>query len=133
LRRQCLAAGEGFIFETVMSSVDKIAFIKTARERDYFIRLFFIGTDSPEINAARITRRVLGGGHDVPIPKIISRYFRSISNCEIAAKLVDRLYVYDNSVENASAKLLFRASDGKLAKEYSRIHPWAENIAAAVA
>jgi predicted ABC-type ATPase len=133
LRQQCLAAGDGLIFETVMSSADKIAFIKTAKARGYFIRLFFIGTDSPEINAARITRRVLGGGHDVPIPKIISRYFRSISNCEVAAKLVDRLYVYDNSVENASAKLLFRVSDGKLAKQYSQIHPWADNIAAAVA
>lgn len=38
-----------------------------------FIRFFFVGTNHPSINAARVTRRVLGGEHDAPISKIISR------------------------------------------------------------
>ena len=39
------------------------------------------------------------GGHDVPISKIISRYYKSIENCKAIASVVDRLYVYDNSAE----------------------------------
>jgi len=38
------------------------------------------------------------------------------------------LYVYDNSVEDAFPQLLFRASDGKLIKEYSNINDWAKEI-----
>jgi predicted ABC-type ATPase len=99
-----------------------------AKAAGYFIRLFFIGTDNPQINAARVAMRVMDGGHDVPIPKIINRYYKSILNCAALASLVDRLYVYDNSVEDVFPELLFRASDGKLTKQYADLHDWAENI-----
>lgn len=69
---------------------------------------------------------MLNGGHDVPIPKIISRYDKSIANCIALAPYVDQLYVYDNSIEDAEARLLFRLSTGKLAKRYGEILPnWA--------
>ncbi len=69
------------------------------------------------------------GGHDVPIAKIISRYYKSLLNCEVVAKLVDRLYVYDNSIDGVDAKLLFRLSNGEIAKMYVVNMPeWAENI-----
>ncbi len=70
----------------------------------FFIRLFFVSTASPTINAERVANRVLNGGHDVPIPKIISRYDKSIANCKLLAPIVDRLYVYDNSVEDVDAR-----------------------------
>jgi predicted ABC-type ATPase len=127
-RKDCLANGRSLIFETVFSSPEKIAFIAEAKRLDYFIRLFFIGTDDPSINAQRIVRRVMEGGHGVPIPKIISRYSKSITNCAIVAPFVDRLYVLDNSVDNADAQLLFRAVDGVLAKQYVPVNPWAEII-----
>lgn len=42
---------------------------------------------------------------------------------------VDRLYVYDNSIEDAEARLLFRLSDGALAKRYVEELPnWASTI-----
>jgi len=62
------------------------------------------------------------------ITKIISRYSKSISNCCVAASFVDRLYVYDNSEDYSEAKLLFRASNGKLEKKYQDINKWAIEI-----
>jgi predicted ABC-type ATPase len=112
----------------VLSSEEKLSFIKNAKSKNYFIRLFFIGTDTPEINAARITKRVIEGGHNVPITKIISRYRKSIVNCAAIALELDRLYVYDNSIENKEAKLLFRASNGKLTKKYCEVNDWAKII-----
>ena len=70
----------------------------------------------------------MDGGHDVPIPKIISRYSKSIVNCATLASIVDRLYVYDNSIDNAFPQLLFRASNGQLIKQYADLHDWAEII-----
>ena len=128
LRENCIENSQSLIFETVLSAEDKISFIRKAKKKGYFVRLFFIGTDNPQINAARIALRVMDGGHDVPIPKIISRYYKSIQNCAVLAPVVDRLYVYDNSVENAFPELLFRASEGQLTKQYAPIHDWAEII-----
>lgn len=74
--------------------------------------------------------RVMEGGHDVPIPKIISRYTKSLANCLIASQIADRAYVYDNSVDGDRARLLFRTVDGEIAKSYRSINPWAQEIAA---
>lgn len=129
LREKCLLEKQSFVFETVFSSVDKIEFIHRAKCAGFFIRLFFIATNHPSINASRIAKRVMEGGHDVPITKIISRYYKSISNCRTVAELVDRLYVYDNSIEDTNAEALFRLTNGRLAKQYKENLPlWAKSI-----
>ncbi|MGM9815647.1 MAG: hypothetical protein ACI304_01140, partial [Lepagella sp.] len=52
-----------------------------------------------------------------------------IVNCEAIAGLVDRLYVYDNSIDGRDAKILFRLSNGELEKQYvSDIPNWAKKI-----
>lgn len=128
IREHCLQKKMGILFETVLSAPDKIDFIKRAKDSDYFIRLFFVGTDNPAINAGRIALRVMEGGHDVPISKIVSRFSKSIANCCNVSHIVDRLYVYDNTVDFAEPKLLFRAINGKIEKVYSGINDWAQNI-----
>ena len=129
LREQCLKERKSLIFETVLSVYDKLDYILRAKEAGFFIRLFFVCTSSPVINASRIAGRILAGGHDVPITKIISRYQKSIMNCVIASKFVDRTYVYDNSKDFNEAQLLFRLTEGKLEKQYVDVIPnWANSI-----
>lgn len=125
LREMCLLEYKSLILETVLSSQDKVDFIKRAKEKGYFIRLFFVGTNNPKINASRIAQRVMEGGHDVPISKIISRYSKSIVNCCFVSHIVDRAYIYDNSIEYADPNLLFKVSNSHIAKEYSFVNDWA--------
>ena len=128
-REACLRQGQSLIFETVLSTDSKVDFIRRAHEAGYFIRIFFVSTAHPAINAARIAQRVMEGGHDVPISKIISRYQKSILNCKRVAAIADRVYIYDNSVDDAEARLLFRMTDGKLFKRYTDDIPeWALTI-----
>ncbi|MBR6294416.1 MAG: zeta toxin family protein [Lachnospiraceae bacterium] len=128
-REDCLLAGKSLIFETVLSSDGKVDFIRRAREAGFFIRIFFVATSHPSINASRIAQRVMEGGHDVPITKVISRYSKSILNCKRCVSLADRVYVYDNSIDDADARLLFRMTDGKLFKLYTDDIPeWALTI-----
>ncbi|MBD5199943.1 MAG: AAA family ATPase, partial [Bacteroidales bacterium] len=118
-----------FVFETVFSAQDKIDFVIRAKQAGFFIRIFFISTSNPAINASRIAKRVMEGGHDVPITKIISRYNKSIQNCKTVSSIVDRLYVYDNSIDDADALPLFRLSDGAVAKQYAEDIPeWAKML-----
>ena len=128
-RERCLVDKKSFVFETVMSAEDKVQFILKAKNAGFFIRLFFISTKSPKINASRIADRVMKGGHDVPISKIISRYYKSIENCKTVSSVVDRLYVYDNSVDGEDAKLQFRLVNGVMGKMYvTDVPEWAQAI-----
>ena len=128
-RERCLSEKQSLIFETVFSSAGKVEFVRRAIEAGYFVRIFFISTDNPAINSARIAKRVMEGGHDVPIAKIISRYVKSIANCAEVAVEVDRLYVYDNSIDGEEARPLFRLKEGQIGKIYTdNIPAWARNI-----
>ena len=128
-RERCLSEKRSLIFETVFSSQGKVEFVRRALKAGYFVRIFFISTNNPTINSARITKRVMEGGHDVPITKIISRYIKSIANCSEVAGEVDRLYVYDNSIDGEEARPLFRLKNGEIGKIYTdQIPEWAKNI-----
>jgi predicted ABC-type ATPase len=129
IREECLISAKSLMFETVFSAPDKVEYIKKALGAGFFVRLFFICTDDPSINEYRVARRRGEGGHGVPHDKILSRYSKSIAQCAIAIKLVDRAYLYDNSVDDADPVLLFRTENGALKKVYRQpVNDWAKSI-----
>lgn len=129
MRYKCLEQGRDFVFETVFSSPEKLEFLKKTKEAGFFIRFFYVCTSDPSINVARITQRYLNGGHEVPISKVISRYYKSLLNAEEAIAFVDRAYVYDNSIDDQLPRLLYRTIDGELFKRYTEEIPnWAQTI-----
>ena len=129
LRYQYLEERQDFVFETVFSAAEKLEFLQKAKEAGFFIRFFYVCTSDPAIYVMRITHRYLDGGHEVPISKIISRYYKSLLNAAKAISFVDRAYIYDNSVDNQLPRLLFRTSDGKLFKQYTDDIPeWAKTL-----
>ena len=127
LRYECLETRQDFVFETVFSSQEKLEFIRKAKAAGFFIRFFFVCTSDPAINVVRITQRFMNGGHEVPISKVVSRYYKSLINAEEAISIVDRAYVYDNSVDNQLPRLLYRTVEGNLVKKYTDDIPeWAK-------
>ncbi len=127
-RDRLLKMGKSIAFETVFSTAEKFEFIQKAKDAGYFVRFFFVCVDDPTINAQRVAIRVLEGGHDVPIRKIIERYYRSLEYALRAIPIVDRAYFYDNTKNDAMARLMFRTSEGKIAKTYTKLSAWAEPI-----
>jgi predicted ABC-type ATPase len=123
-REDLLTARAGLAFETVMSTDEKIDFIVRAKHAGYFVRVFFIATSDPRINAARVTGRVLAGGHAVPIEKIVTRHVRAIGNLAAVVAIADRVYIYDNSVDGVEARLCARTQDGLLRKIYDSLPDW---------
>lgn len=97
IRHKLLAARISFTFETVMSSPDKVAFLKKAQQAGYRTYLYFVATEDPEINVARVSYRVQTGGHPVAEDKIRSRYVRSLELLSQAVTHADRAYIFDNS------------------------------------
>jgi len=97
LRGKLLQMERSLSLETVMSSPDKVEFLRKAQRRDYRTYLYFVATEDPLINVSRVKNRVQRGGHDVPEDKIISRYFRSLELLSFALQYSDCAYLFDNS------------------------------------
>jgi len=112
IRDLLMQKAQSFSFETVMSSADKIELFKKAKKLGYKTYLYFIATESPEINISRVKYRVSQGGHNVPEDKIISRYERSLDLLSQAIRTSWRSYIFDNS--GAKEFLLAEAQDGKI-------------------
>jgi predicted ABC-type ATPase len=100
IRHKLLDAGVTFTFETVMSSEDKIEFLKKAQEHGFRTYLYYVATEDPEINISRVASRVAEGGHPVPTDKIVERYRRSLGLLADAVQYVNRAYIFDNSSDN---------------------------------
>jgi predicted ABC-type ATPase len=123
-REELLKQNAGIAFETVFSAPDKVNFLQRAKRVGYFLRVFFVSTSDPRINASRVMRRVMNGGHTVPLEKIVSRYDKSMVNLAAAIVMADRVYIYDNSIENTEATLCARVSDGMIRKIYVDLPVW---------
>jgi predicted ABC-type ATPase len=88
-----------FSVETTLSGRTYLRMLARARELGYKTRLFYIGTESVDINIVRIRARVLKGGHDVPVDDQIRRYPRSFKNLQPAIGLADACVLFDNSTD----------------------------------
>lgn len=97
IRDYLLDKGISFSIETVMSHPSKIDLMKTARQKGYRVYLYYVATESSEINVGRVRTRVAEGGHNVPEEKIHSRYKRSLAQLFDAIRCSDRAYLFDNS------------------------------------
>jgi predicted ABC-type ATPase len=129
-REELLLLKRGIAFETVFSAPDKVDFVRRAKAAGYFVRVFYIGTTSPSINAARVASRMMAGGHTVPIDKIVSRYAKSMANLGAAIELADRVYIFDNSVDGSEARLCARTQDGMVRRSYGEQPTWVRDATA---
>jgi predicted ABC-type ATPase len=109
LRRKLIAALHSFTFETVMSSHDKVTLLRSAKQLGYRTYLYFVATEDPLINVARVNYRVTQGGHDVPQNKIIDRYHRSLGLLREAIRYTDRAFFFDTSSLGVDAEIIYVA------------------------
>ncbi|MBN8505623.1 MAG: zeta toxin family protein [Burkholderiales bacterium] len=117
-REAALRERRSIAFETVFSAPDKLAYVQSAIAAGFFVRLFFVSTATPEINAARVARRVMEGGHEVPVGKRVSRYVGAVSQAITIASMVDRFYLFDNSINEQPARRILRATRGGIQRQY---------------
>lgn len=102
LREKCLDDGVSFSFETVMSHPSKVELLHKARSLGYFVVMYFVGTESPALNIARVRQRVALGGHDVPEDRINKRWYRTMDLLQFAVEQCDRVVLFDNSYRDSA-------------------------------
>jgi predicted ABC-type ATPase len=123
IRRRLLAKRASFTFETVMSSRDKVEFIRLARAQGYRTYLYFVATEDPQININRVAIRVGEGGHDVPDGLVVQRYWRTLELLPEAIQASNRAYLFDNSGESSALEV--EITDGEEAEfMVDDVHDW---------
>jgi len=96
-RLGCLETRQSFSFETVMSHVSKVETLRQARAAGFRVALYFVATESPSLNVARVAQRVALGGHDVPEDRIRERYVRTLGLLPQALAAADMAVLFDNT------------------------------------
>jgi len=100
LTQTLLVAGKKISLETVFSHPGKIDLIRMSNQLGYKVYLYYICTESPDINVYRIKNvRIKQHGHDVPEEKIRSRYYRSLNLLHQASQYCYQAFYFDNSGE----------------------------------
>lgn len=111
IREKMLQKKNSFTFETVMSHISKINFLKKAKNRNYRCYLYYICTDDYTINLNRINNRVIKGGHNVDERKTKERYFRSLELLYKAIQISNRAFIFDNSKDNIQVAEITNGSE----------------------
>lgn len=111
-RRRLLEARATFSFETVMSHPSKVDLMQAALDSGYRTYLYYVATESVEINVSRVQLRVSQGGHDVPEDKIRERYVRSLALLPDAIRAATRAFIFDNSTEHKDRSLVAEFESG---------------------
>ena len=105
LRKKLLLEKQKFSFETVFSHHSKLDIMQEAVDAGYKVYLYFVSTESPEINKFRVEARKKQGGHDVPPDKIESRYYRSLDFLFEACQLAYQVFFFDNSIDGQDSAM----------------------------
>lgn len=115
LRKKLLAERRKYSFETVFSHRSKLAIMQQAADQGYKVYLYFVSTESPEINKFRVDARKQQGGHDVPAEKIETRYYRSLDLLFEACQLAYQVFFFDNSLEGQESVMFahFKMQKGR--------------------
>jgi predicted ABC-type ATPase len=94
---QLIKEKKSFAFETTLSGLAYLKFIRLAKLTGFEIIFFFVWLDSFELAKNRVASRVNKGGHNIPDEVIERRYWKGIRNFSKYAQEADNWYIYDNS------------------------------------
>lgn len=95
--KELLQGDESFSIETTLSTRSYAKTIEEAHRNGFNVQLLFFWLPTPETAIARVRRRVIEGGHDIPIDVIRRRYSAGIKNLfEIYMPIVDSWMLVEN-------------------------------------
>jgi len=92
-----------FAFETTLSGTNYIRKIQYWKTLGYETKLIFLSLPDVEIAKARVSQRVLEGGHDIPKKTIERRFYKGLQNLITYKKVIDEWIIYDNSGNELTA------------------------------
>lgn len=128
-RTALLAQGKSFVSETVFSHESKLILIQQAQANGFFVLLLVVALDQPERLLARVSQRVLEGGHNVAAQRILARYPRTISLLAQAVRSADAALLHDSCDAQPGSHKLVATCQGHTTRILQQPLPqWAQTV-----
>ena len=93
---ECLNKEVCFTQETTLSGRKTLDTVKRAIEKDYYIRLYYVGLDTMEESLLRIENRVKKGGHSINTDTVASRFEKRFEDLLTVLPYCNEATFYDN-------------------------------------
>lgn len=112
-----LDMGINFTQETTLSGQRTLKTIKKAIERDYYIRLYYIGVNTAEESIKRIKNRVEKGGHNIADEDVQRRYNKRFEDLLTVLPYCNEVHFFDNEngfiekAEYRNGQLIIKSDD----------------------
>ena len=109
--------GIDFTLETTLSDSYILEMIKTARDNNYYIRLYYIAVNTAEESIKRIQNRVRKGGHNVPNDIVVERFQHRLDDLIAILPYCNESFIYDNEngfvekAEYGNGRLVIKDND----------------------
>ena len=97
LIEECLEKEICFTQETTLSGRKTLDTVKRALAKDYYIRLYYVGLDTPEESLLRIENRVRKGGHNINTDTVITRFGKRFDDLLAVLPYCNEATFYDNN------------------------------------
>jgi predicted ABC-type ATPase len=128
-RAQLLAQGKSFVSETVFSHPSKLALVQEAQAQGFFVLLLVVALDQPERLLARVSQRVLEGGHNVSAQRILARYPRTLALLAQAVRLADAAVLHDSFDSQPGTHKVVATCQGHTTRILHQALPqWAQTV-----
>lgn len=104
--REKIKSRRDFAFETTLSGVSYLRWIKRLHDEGYSVRLYYLWVPSIQLTLRRIAERVEKGGHHIPRTVATRRFGKSLRNLfSLYLSAVDYCAIFDNA--SLAPKLIY--------------------------
>lgn len=122
-----LEENKSFTMESTLTGKSILRRMDKTASQGYHTELRYIGLASSDMNVERVHQRVARGGHSIDDDVVRKRYQESRDNLIHAAKIADRIVIWDNS--GPSANSIATIENGTLKKNPDIEMPvWVNNV-----
>lgn len=94
--RECLETGINFTQETTLASRQIVRTASQARESGYYVRMYYIGLNTPDESLRRIANRVARGGHNIGADDVLRRFSGRWEAVKNILAYCDEAHFFDN-------------------------------------
>ena len=124
-RSRLMKEGQSFVYqETTIDS----QMIREARAAGYDVKVFYVGTEDPNLNMGRVLLRVNNGGPFAPLARIPDDYALGLKQLSGAKKSANDLMLFDNTTNGRGPRLVAHFQAGGLMKLARSVPKWTQNI-----
>ena len=122
-RSRLMKEGQSFVYQD--GTIDFGA-IREAQEAGFDVKVFYVGTEDPNLNMGRVLLRVSNGGPFAALARIPDDYAHGIKHLPDAKKLADDLMLFDNTTHGRGDRLVAHFHAGELLKLARSVPKWAQ-------